>query len=131
MPRLPRLVLPNGSPLLGSSAPKRGGVLASLSSIGFSNPNFVTTFSREADLPQHLSQRVATTMAKRRAMLAQLYADRSDTTLLNVGGALLQDRRGASSTLNIGNKSYFTGTQAAHLAIGTSWSRINPACSLT
>jgi hypothetical protein len=107
--------------MLGAPERTRAPVIRDLRSIGFSNPNFVNRFSVEQQLPEHIAARILATTRKRIAVIAMLHALEEKGHGLQVHGALLQDRRGSSSVQRINGKAHLSGTQAAHISIGT-WS---------
>ncbi|MCB1780545.1 MAG: hypothetical protein KDJ34_10750 [Candidatus Competibacteraceae bacterium] len=108
------LKLADGSVFLRTPRKNRGKSISQLQSIGFNSPNS-ERFNRESDLATHLAKRISATIDKRQTLVSLLYAENRKSELIQVGGALVQDRSGKSSS----NKSLFTGTQAGHVAIGT------------
>jgi len=107
--------------MLGAPKRTRAPVLHDLQSLGFSNPNFVHRFTSEQQLPDHIAARFLATTHKRIAVVAMLHALEENGHSLQVHGALLQDRRGSSTVQRINGKAHLSGTQAAHISIGT-WS---------
>jgi hypothetical protein len=92
---------------------------ADLKSLGFNTPNFVSVFSTESRLGEHLAKRLNATINKRTALFTILYAENRRDSPVYIGGALSQDLSGSSSQQTLHKKSYFSGTQAGHIAIGT------------
>lgn len=92
---------------------------AELKSLGFYRPDFVSLFNRESMLASHLAKRLNATVNKRTLLFSILYAENRRDSPVYIGGALSQDFKGSSSYQTIQNKTYLSGTQAGHIAIGT------------
>lgn len=85
----------------------------------FSNPNHAFRLARESDLPEFLARRIEVTVAKFQYALAQCFALGDTNPLLIVEGARLQHGQGHSSVRADGNRTLYSGTEAAHYGIGT------------
>lgn len=119
MGRSKPVVLSGGAVLLGAPRTARGGILSDLASIGSGSVNFVRVFNREDELPTHLARRIAETVRKRQLLFSLLYAEQRERFSVQIGGALVQDRSGSSSSSKRDGKTWLSGSQAGHIAIGT------------
>ncbi len=76
-------------------------------------------FSREDMLAKWMTARVETTLMKGMRALGHCYLQDAAFPQLSVGGARYQRNTGDSGRVRIGAISYLTGTQAAHLGLGS------------
>ncbi len=76
-------------------------------------------FSSEDMLARWMNTRVETTLRKGMRALGHCYLQGVTIPQLSVGGARYQRNSGDSGRVRVGAVSYFTGTQAAHLGLGS------------
>jgi hypothetical protein len=122
MPK-PLIAGPNYGFVTWSPGPKgRLGIIRlgkTVAGSAFTNPGHMFRLARESDLTGFLAQRIEVTVAKFQYAMAQCFAQSERYPLLIVEGARVQHGQGHSSLRIEGGKSFLSGTEAAHLGIGT------------
>lgn len=105
----------------------RGRIVRIVSSLNAINPPRVVVPRLEsaAELDRHLAQRIAFTVMKRQLLIALTYTLNGTLGNVVIGGASDQDRSGSSSCRQSGGRTFWLGTQAGHIAIGTYWANGN------